>query len=362
MNCFKGGVCGKSSDHFEMSGRELVVPRSEVAGCVDVDGFKAQLDALASAEDGFWDEFTRTCQAVENHHSYLGRLTQSTPEVRKRNRYPNIICLEDTRVKLKDGRCDYINASVVDMGDYKYIAAQAPLVNTIEHFWQMCWENNVPCVAMLTQWVEHDRVKADKYFPLLCDTKVEYGNFVIECKDIDKSEESRGLVLRKFLFSKGSESRTISHVHFSKWPDFGSVENMDLYLSVHSMIRQATDGIRADMSMLDGPLVVHCSAGIGRTGTYIAVETILRDISSACIGDRNGRYKLDIPAVLGKLRNCRPGMVFSSEQYKMVYEVIYWVVIGDRLGSSSNGSKRDRASLLASTKTDAEVYKRGARR
>ena len=268
---------------------------------------------------GFLAEYNVARSLSETHPSYLTRFTKVTSEVARRNRYSNVLTFEDTRVKLlslKPGDCDYVNASFVRYGDGpKTIVAQGPMKNTAEHFWRMCCEQDVPLIIMLTDFEEEQtlgfmREKCFRYFALEVGQKVQFGAFTITCLSI--SEVCPGWTERTLQLSMPSRSivREVHHVHCYNWTDFGALCEDQLEGLRRSL--QVVQSVRASAER--GPIAVHCSAGIGRSGTFVAIDNILHHAQA-------GKWDaVDPLKVVSTLRDQRPLMVQTPDQYRMIYE------------------------------------------
>ncbi|KAL8615564.1 hypothetical protein ACOMHN_016141 [Nucella lapillus] len=229
-----------------------------------------------------------------------------------KNRYRDISPYDQTRVVLKNcGTGDYVNANYVNMEIpvsgiiNRYIAAQGPLPNTCTDFWQMVWEQQSSLVVMLTTKVERGRVKCHQYWPQLYETE-DFGALQITCV---KEEETPSFAFRDFNLThvETSEERHIRHMQYIAWPDHGVPDDPSDFLHFVIKVRQA----RAAMVE---PTVVHCSAGIGRTGVLITMETAL------CLMEANQPvYPLTI---VRQMRDQRAMLIQTSSQYKFVCEAI----------------------------------------
>jgi len=239
-----------------------------------------------------------------------------------KNRYSNILAVETTRVKLLAYRdlfldSDYINANYIDgeIPDSKrtYIACQAPLPSTLSHFWLMLWENESPVIVMLTRLFERDRTKASAYWPENEGEKKDFGPFTvsfIKFKTIRPHLEQR-----VFEVVHHGQARQIVQLHYTEWPDFGTPESTQTIRELLGLMDVYR--LKGKLSGLSGPAVVHCSAGVGRAGTFIAIHICLEKIKYF-----NSLDIVDIPRTVGNLRKSRTGMVQTLEQYRFIYEVI----------------------------------------
>ncbi|XP_046900332.1 tyrosine-protein phosphatase non-receptor type 13 isoform X2 [Hypomesus transpacificus] len=239
-------------------------------------------------------------------------LIGQTKENKKKNRYKNIVPFDTTRVVLgKDG--GYINANFIKMlvkdEHFMYIACQGPLPTTLGDFWQMVWEQKSNVIAMMTQEVEGGKVKCQRYWPdtprtaEMVDDRLQItlvkdqhlDNFVIrliEVKDIHTNEIQR-----------------VTHLNYTGWPDHGTPSQPEQLLTFISYMRHIHHS---------GPVVTHCSAGIGRSGTLICIDVVLGLISKDA--------DFDISDVVRNMRLQRQGMVQTEEQYIFCYQVILYVL------------------------------------
>lgn len=229
-----------------------------------------------------------------------------------KNRYRDISPYDQTRVILKNGTTgDYVNANYVNMeipGSgiiSRYIAAQGPLPNTCTDFWQMVWEQHSSLVVMLTTKVERGRVKCHQYWPQLYETE-DFGALQITCV---KEEETPSFAFREFNLThvETNEERHIRHMQYIAWPDHGVPDDPSDFLHFVMKVRQARSG------MVE-PTVVHCSAGIGRTGVLITMETAMYLIEA-----NQPVYPLTI---VRQMRDQRAMLIQTSSQYKFVCEAI----------------------------------------
>ncbi|XP_063307949.1 tyrosine-protein phosphatase non-receptor type 3 [Pelobates fuscus] len=227
----------------------------------------------------------------------------------EKNRYKDVLPYDATRVVL-DGSDDYINASYVNMeipsSDIinKYIATQGPLPHTCSQFWQMVWDNRLTMIIMLTTLTERGKTKCQQYWPDPPEVS-EYGNFQIQCHSEDCTI---ACVFREILITniETGEELPVSHLQYVAWPDHGVPDDSSDFLEFVSSVRQKR--------MKSQPILVHCSAGIGRTGVLITMETAM------CLIEQNQPvYPLDI---VRQMRDQRAMMIQTSSQYKFVCEAI----------------------------------------
>ncbi|XP_045636649.1 tyrosine-protein phosphatase non-receptor type 3 isoform X2 [Ursus americanus] len=231
------------------------------------------------------------------------------PQNLDKNRYKDVLPYDTTRVLLQ-GNEDYINASYVNMEIpaanlvNKYIAAQGPLPHTCAQFWQVVWDQKLSLIVMLTTLTERGRTKCHQYWPDPPDV-MEHGHFHIRCQSEDCT---LAYVFREMLVTntETGEEHTVTHLQYVAWPDHGVPDDSSDFLEFVNSVRS----LRVDGE----PVLVHCSAGIGRTGVLVTMETAM------CLTERNlPVYPLDI---VRKMRDQRAMMVQTSSQYKFVCEAI----------------------------------------
>ncbi|XP_054688702.1 receptor-type tyrosine-protein phosphatase beta isoform X3 [Grus americana] len=247
------------------------------------------------------------------------------PENRGKNRYNNILPYDTSRVKLSnvdDDPCsDYINASYIPGNNFRreYIATQGPLPGTKDEFWKMAWEQNVHNIVMVTQCVEKGRVKCDHYWPLDQDS-LYYGDLIVEMLSESVLPE---WTIREFKICSEEQldsTRLIRHFHYTVWPDHGVPETTQ---SLIQFVRTVRDYINRTPDT--GPTVVHCSAGVGRTGTFIALDRILQQLDS--------KDTVDIYAAVHDLRLHRVHMVQTECQYVYLHQCVRDVLRARKLRS-----------------------------
>uniref|UniRef100_A0A8C1XQ42 protein-tyrosine-phosphatase n=1 Tax=Cyprinus carpio TaxID=7962 RepID=A0A8C1XQ42_CYPCA len=253
-------------------------------------GFKEEYEGLAEGQTAPWE-------------------TAKKDENRNKNRYGNIIAYDHTRVRLQllegDPHSDYINANYID-GYHRprhYIATQGPMQETVRDFWRMIWQENSASIVMVTNLVEVGRVKCVRYWP---DETELYGDIKVTLIETEPLAE---YVIRTFTVQKKGhhEIREIRQFHFTSWPDHG----VPCYATgLLGFIRQVKFLNPPDA----GPIVVHCSAGAGRTGCFIAVDIMLDMAESEGV--------VDIFNCIRELRSQRVNMVQTEEQYVFVHDAI----------------------------------------
>jgi len=235
------------------------------------------------------------------------------PDNKPKNRYDNIAAYDHSRVILKydckQKKSDYINASICQGYNYlndnttRYISTQGPIPNTFNDYWHMIWQERINIILMVTNLKENDRVKCHQYWPSCGQTR--YGGVAVTLDKIDKTAD---YVTRTFIIEKVStkEQRTIRQFHFVSWPDHGVPDYPTALLSLRRRVRFYHDA--------SSPLLVHCSAGVGRSGCFILIDAMLEQI------DNTGT--VDVFNYLKYLRSRRINMVQTFEQYIFAHTAI----------------------------------------
>eukprot|EP00105_Crassostrea_gigas_P036341 XP_019920489.1 PREDICTED: receptor-type tyrosine-protein phosphatase T [Crassostrea gigas] len=254
----------------------------------DNEGFKLEYRALPSGE-------TRQCDVGKK------------PENKTRNRFKTTFPYDHSRVILTmqhEGASDYINANYIDGPDRpkQYIAAQGPKKNTVDDFWRMIWQEEVTSIVMLTNLKEGDKIKCTQYWPDV-NRLSDYGPVSVKLI----GEKEYAFYIERILsvrYKKLQKIRVVTQYHYTSWPDHGVPEPLCLLIFHHHVISRTTNGKKV-------PTVVHCSAGVGRTGTYIALDAQYH------IGKQTG--KVNVADFVKKMRGDRMTMVQTIEQHIMLY-------------------------------------------
>lgn len=258
--------------------------------CAEGYGFKEEYESFFEGQSAPWDSAKKD-------------------ENRMKNRYGNIIAYDHSRVRLQmlegDNSSDYINGNYID-GYHRpnhYIATQGPMQETVYDFWRMVWYENTASIIMVTNLVEVGRVKCCKYWP--DDTEI-YKDIKVTLIDTELLAE---YVIRTFAVEKRGihEIREIRQFHFTGWPDHGVPYHATGLLG---FVRQ----VKSKSPPNAGPLVVHCSAGAGRTGCFIVIDIMLD------MAEREG--VVDIYNCVRELRSRRVNMVQTEEQYVFIHDAI----------------------------------------
>ncbi|XP_062298054.1 receptor-type tyrosine-protein phosphatase H-like [Scomber scombrus] len=284
--------------------------QSKKSKAISVTKFPDHFYYLSADENrGFSEEYEKLLPVGTDQIRKVALL----PENKARNRFSNVLPYDWCRVKLSTsnptGASDYINASY--MPGYKnnreYIATQGPLPATVNDFWRMIWEQRVKGIVMVTNCTEGGRTKCEQYWPSDRETCL-YG----EMQVTNRSEQQEfNWTLREFTlkYKNTSEERTVKHFHFTAWPDHGVPQGTEILIQFRELFRQhiKTEGTGE-------PTVVHCSAGVGRTGTIIALDVLLQQLER--------EKAVGINAFVHKMRLNRPHMVQTESQYVFLHQCI----------------------------------------
>ncbi|XP_074927382.1 tyrosine-protein phosphatase non-receptor type 6 isoform X4 [Chelonoidis abingdonii] len=312
----------------EMSGSYVYLRQPYYAtrvNAADIENRVHELNKQSPAEEtakaGFWEEFD-SLQKQEAKHLY-DRHEGQRPENKGKNRYKNILPFDHSRVILQ-GRdpnipgADYINANYIknqlispDEFTKTYIASQGCLDATINDFWQMVWQETSRIIVMTTREVEKGRNKCVPYWPEEGSTK-EYGPYIVENLGEHDALEYK---LRQLCLSPIDNCKAVREIwqyQYLSWPDHGVPSEPGGVLSFLDQINQKQESIPEA-----GPIVVHCSAGIGRTGTIIVIDMIVETISTKGLD-----CDIDIQKTIQMVRAQRSGMVQTEAQYKFIYMAI----------------------------------------
>uniref|UniRef100_A0AC11CTQ3 Protein tyrosine phosphatase non-receptor type 20 n=1 Tax=Ovis aries TaxID=9940 RepID=A0AC11CTQ3_SHEEP len=218
---------------------------------------------------------------------------------------------DSTRVPLGENK-DYINASYIKIAnsgaEYYYIATQGPLPTTMDDFWQMVLENNSNVIAMITKEKEGGVTKCHHYWPISMQKPLELNSC---CIFLENYQILRYFIIRMFQVVKKSTgaSHFVKHLQFTDWPDHGTPTSAEGFIKYVRYVRK---------SHLTGPIVVHCSAGVGRTGVFLCVDVVF------CAIENN--FSFDIMNIVGQMREQRHGMIQTKEQYMFCYKIVLEVL------------------------------------
>uniref|UniRef100_A0A8K9VEC0 protein-tyrosine-phosphatase n=1 Tax=Oncorhynchus mykiss TaxID=8022 RepID=A0A8K9VEC0_ONCMY len=257
--------------------------------CAEGYGFKEEYESFFEGQSAPWDSAKKD-------------------ENRMKNRYGNIIAYDHSRVRLQaiegEQSSDYINANYVDVSTTPAgVRQKGPMQETVYDFWRMVWQENTATIVMVTNLVEVGRVKCCKYWP--DDTEI-YRDMKVTLIETQLLSE---YVIRTFAVEKrgAHEIREIRQFHFTGWPDHGVPYHTTGLLGFVRRVKSKTPANA-------GPMVVHCSAGAGRTGCFIVIDIMLD------MAEREG--VVDIYNCVRELRSRRVNMVQTEEQYVFIHDAI----------------------------------------
>ncbi|GFG28415.1 hypothetical protein Cfor_12634 [Coptotermes formosanus] len=254
------------------------------------------------------------------------------PQNKAKNRYGNLVAYDETRVVLKklpeDQFSDYINANYINGYNSPnfYIATQGPKRNTVVDFWRMIWQDHVQVIAILTNVMENGKLKCEQYWPEI-GQDVTHG--VISVLNVS-TQIFADFTFRLLNVTCKGKTRKIRHLHFTSWPDHG----VPLYpQSVAAYLKKLLATPPGP-----GPIVVHCSAGVGRTGTII--------LADACLRMAAAEGHVDVLGLLQQVREQRANMVDNLDQYKLVHLVLLECLVAEPSSITCDGNLEKRIDEL----------------
>ncbi|XP_078025047.1 receptor-type tyrosine-protein phosphatase C isoform X9 [Epinephelus lanceolatus] len=285
---------------------ENLMPVEPIAAEVLLDAYKRKL-----ADEGrlFLAEF----QSIPRIFSRFTVKEAKKPCNVPKNRYVDILPYDYNRVQLTTGNgeagCDYINASFIDgyKESKKYIAAQGPKEETVSDFWRMVWEQQSSIIVMVTRCEEGNRVKCAQYWPSTEREAEIFEEFIVKLNSEDCCPD---YTIRRLTLTNKREKnseREVTHIQFMSWPDHGVPGEPHLLLKLRRRVN-------AFKNFFSGPIVVHCSAGVGRTGTYIGIDAMMEGLEA------EGR--VDIYGYVVRLRRQRCLMVQVEAQYILIHQAL----------------------------------------
>lgn len=271
-----------------------------------LDHINNQIEQLSANSHG---GFTKVYQGITDGNNQSAIAAQM-PEHKHLNRYNNIVAYDVSRVKVSKNshthNTDYINANYVH-GHGKanmYIASQGPVPESIPAFWQMVWENGVQMIVMVTNEVEGNKLKAHRYWPDSEGEALQFGDFQIEMTELQAHPTYIGRCF-KVTNATTNQNRFVFHYQYVAWPDHGVPQTSVEMLKFRAVVKEK-------YQPKEGPMIVHCSAGVGRTGTFIGLDRFL----DSCADLDDSMTILDIVKDMRKSRNY---MVQAQAQFVYLY-------------------------------------------
>lgn len=300
----------------------------------------------------------------------------------RKNRYNNILAFEETRVKLQrindDPFSDYINGNYVDGFDSprKFISTQGPTPYTFNDFWRMVWEQKVGIIVMVTRCVERNRIKCGEYWPQQSSDSVKYGNIIVE--NVGQNVSKHFTIIRfDVTNAQRNITRTLFHIQFTSWPDFGVLPTaspiLDIIAFIDEQQKELAEQLKLEQPASNGsstkqelegsgeyetpnsvfepnnlypPVIIHCSAGVGRTGTFTCISNSVERLQKTGL--------IDIYSTVKKIREQRAFSIQTPEQYQFCYTGILEHVIRERDGDTSDIENSLMAFLRRESSSDSE--------
>ncbi|XP_055950621.1 receptor-type tyrosine-protein phosphatase F-like [Argiope bruennichi] len=288
-----------------------MVSNEKIARSFTVHNFIQKVNTITRyGKSGFLQEFEELKRESSEHSTNAAKIEENLIK----NRWVKILPFDHSRVKIyPDGtanRSNFINANYIPGENHiiEYIATQGPLPNTVNDFWTVVWQQSVPIVVMLTQCVERAVKNCEKYWPASGENKL-YGDIRVQTK---QETILTSHIMRVFLVQYQNQQRHIVQMHFTTWPVSGTPRNPVDFLHFIRLVREQVSDRRP------GPILVHCSAGVGRTGTFIAVDRLMQHLQS--------NDEIDIYNTVLEMRRYRPHMVHTMEQYVFIYSCIQQLI------------------------------------
>ncbi|KAN0070490.1 Protein-tyrosine phosphatase-like protein, partial [Elaphomyces granulatus] len=342
------------------------------------------LDIRRKFEELEWLQRSRLAEGLQANDPSHRWALETTSEVKARNRYFNVQAWANSRIHLKvpEGECDFINASPIVLKDSssgderRYIATQAPKAGQLAHFWHMVFHETkeVAVIVMLTQTMEAGREKCAQYFPL--DLENASMELQAEATDPFVNDDMRGTAnesmlgmitllestfdeecgsdIRRLELTMGSHSKVVWHFLFAGWADYSRPEGAGR----EALLRLIETS--ASKSPPDSPRIVHCSAGVGRTGTFIALDHLLQELEPGKLLKITDSNTDPVFETVNQLREQRMTMVYNEMQLQFIYEVLKEQADLKLGGTKADGGSDLRSPKVArlSTDSDYEVSKK----
>ena len=267
-------------------------------------------DDRKRAKESFYD--------IEKAANYIDNGTDiaTSIEHKEKNRYGNLLPYDKTR-SCQELQGFYINSSDVETPVQSYLVTQGPLEQTIGDFWKMVLHRKSDVIVTLVMAKEEGKTKCASYWTIP-ETAVDDWKIALKSQYVvDRSRliPTHQIVVRTFIASNHNETRTITQVHYENWPDC-KIPELDLFVKLLDVVdRRATKK--------DRPITVHCSAGIGRSGTFVAAHSLRKEIRATKLRlTKNQELQVNIPKAIFLLRCQRKGLVSNARQYQTVLQAL----------------------------------------
>ncbi|GMT27979.1 hypothetical protein PFISCL1PPCAC_19276, partial [Pristionchus fissidentatus] len=242
-----------------------------------------------------FDDIKRQTQAIGNTPKIA---FDTNPD---KNRYKDVFCVDESRVTLQGGATDYIHANWADLPDKRrYICTQGPIAATIDDFWRMVWQEKCKSIVMLCNIVECGKKKCEQYWPEAVGQEIQYGGYSV--KATAKGDFEKLMTVTNITMTDGAETHELEHIIWNNWPDRGVPSDVLTCFKLLEKLKKLS------------PTVIHCSAGIGRTGTIVGLDMILTRLK---MGDVKTGKEIVID-----LRSRRHGSVQMDIQYLYIHRVL----------------------------------------
>ncbi|XP_028317782.1 tyrosine-protein phosphatase non-receptor type 2 isoform X2 [Gouania willdenowi] len=311
--------------------------------------------------EGHWQKLF---SEIRNESQEFAYKVAKYPENRNRNRYRDVSPFDHSRVMLENTENDYINASlvVVEEAQRSYILTQGPLRNTCGHFWLMIWQQRTKAVIMLNRVIEKGSEKCAQYWPTTEEREMAFRDTCILVTLL--SEDTKSYYTTRILELQNvttGEKRQLYHFHYTTWPDFGVPESPASFLNFLFRVRES----RA-LEVDHGPAVVHCSAGIGRSGTFSLVDTCLvlnqwRELSKEDQRPLSGSPPSAQPQARFPPEQCngiqQGGQVEEEGDYRQDSEAPSQSLLEEKDGSTTHKRRREDGSSKSDTAMTSSTTK-----
>ncbi|KJE90580.1 protein tyrosine phosphatase [Capsaspora owczarzaki ATCC 30864] len=273
-------------------------------------------DILDNGLEETFRELTQSTRSSASHHTFNAARDRAN---NGKNRYSDVLPFDLTRVKIEretgDNNTDYINANHIKFPQVNrhYIAAQGPTASTQIDFWHMIWQQGVQVVVMTSNLVEKGAPKCHCYYPSTVDETLVVGPYHIKLVAIETSESQSDVTRTLSVHNElTGASREIVHHHFVAWPDHGVPKSADHVLDYLRRVRLSAQRLAPEM-----PILIHCSAGIGRTGTFLVIDVCLELFER-----KRGATDIEILTIIREARLQRTTLVQTADQLEFCYTAV----------------------------------------